>query len=140
MSLRLMWRLRMSRRESRALVLLALYESDTAQREALTVLQRHLDEGSYGDKVREYAEELIRGVVAKSQQLDDAISKHATEYPVDQLAAIDRNILRIAIYESMHGDLPPKAAINEAVVLAKDYGSDTCARFVNGVLGAALSQ
>jgi transcription antitermination protein NusB len=129
----------MSRRESRALVLLALYEADTAQRDALPVLQRHLDEGSYGDKVRDYAVELIRGVDAKKKQLDDEITKHATEYPVDQLAAIDRSILRIAIYEAMHGDLPKKAAINEAVILAKDYGSDTSARFINGVLGAALS-
>ncbi len=129
----------MSRRESRALVLLALYEADTAQRDALPVLQRHLDEGSYGDKVRDYAVELICGVDAKKKQLDDEITKHATEYPVDQLAAIDRSILRIAIYEAMHGDLPKKAAINEAVILAKDYGSDTSARFINGVLGAALS-
>jgi transcription antitermination protein NusB len=134
-----MWRLRMSRFEARALALQALYESDTARHEPLTVLTRHLDEGLYGDKVREYAETIVSGVAARISQLDDEIARHATEYPVDSLAAIDRNILRIAIFETRHGDVPKKASINEAVELAKAFGSDTSARFVNGVLAAVLS-
>jgi transcription antitermination protein NusB len=134
-----MWRLRMSRHDARALALQVLYEADTAQHAASEVLERHLLEGSYGDKVRSYAESIIDGVVAKQGQLDDTIGKHAIEYPVAQLSPIDRNILRIALYEVQCADVPGKVAINEAVELAKEFGSDTSARFVNGVLGAAIS-
>jgi transcription antitermination protein NusB len=129
----------MSRHEARALALLALYESDSARHEPMTVLKRHLDEGSYGDKVRGYAEAVVSGVIAQIQQLDDEIARHATAYPVNSLAPIDRNILRIAIFEVRQNDLPHKVTINEAVVLAKQFGSDTSARFINGVLAAVLS-
>ena len=118
---------------------MVLYEADAAHHAAGDVLKRHLEEGSYGDHVRQYAESLVDGVMSKIQQLDDVIGKHATEYPVAQLSPIDRNILRLALFEARHGGVPAKAAINEAVELAKEFGSDTSARFVNGVLGAAIS-
>jgi N utilization substance protein B len=129
----------MSRRDARALALQVLYEVDTAYHHAADVLKRHLDDLEYGDKVRDYAEILISGVLANYRLLDSAIGANAPEYPVDQLAPIDRNILRIALFEARVSDVPTKVAINEAVELAKEFGSDTSARFVNGVLGAALS-
>jgi N utilization substance protein B len=129
----------MSRYEARALALQVLYESDAAHREPMTVLHRHLDEGLYGDKVRDYSETVVSGVAARMSQLDDEIARYATEYPVDSLAAIDRNILRIAIFETRYGDVPKRASINEAVELAKLFGSETSPRFVNGVLAAVLS-
>ena len=72
-------------------------------------------------------------------QLDDVIGTHALEYPVARLAPVDRTILRIALFEAQSGDVPGRVIVNEAVELAKEYGSDTSARFVNGVLGAAIS-
>lgn len=129
----------MSRHDARSLALIVLYEADAAHHAAGDVLQRHLAEESYGDHVRQYAQSLVEGIVSKTKQLDDIIGKHATEYPVAQLSPIDRNILRLALYEATHGDVPAKAAINEAVELAKEFGSEGSARFVNGVLGAAIS-
>lgn len=87
----------------------------------------------------EFAERLIHGVVAYQDKMDTLIARYAPEWPLDQMAVIDRNILRIAIYElSGATGTPPKVAINEAVDLAKLFGSDNSSRFVNGVLGAAV--
>lgn len=121
------------------LALQVLYEADTTQHGAGEVLGRHLLEGTYGDTVRDYARALIVGVKTNSVQLDDVIGTHALEYPVAQLAPVDRTILRIALFEAQSGDVPGRVIVNEAVELAKEYGSDTSARFVNGVLGAAIS-
>lgn len=84
----------------------------------------------------EFAERLIHGVVAYQDKMDTLIARYAPEWPLDQMAVIDRNILRIAIYEFLVTDeTPVKVAINEAVELAKVYGSDSAPRFINGVLG-----
>ncbi len=120
------------------LALQVLYEADTTQHGAGEVLGRHLSEGTYGDKVREYARTLIVGVTTNLQRLDDVIGAHALEYPVAQLAPVDRTILRIALFEARAGDVPGRVIVNEAVELAKEFGSDTSARFVNGVLGASI--
>jgi N utilization substance protein B len=88
----------------------------------------------------EFVRTLVRGVLNNQAELDQLISKFAPEYPVDQLAIVDRNVLRLAFYELKSlGDVPVKVAINEAVELAKLYGSDSAPRFVNGVLGAFLA-
>ena len=129
----------MSRHDSRVLALQALYESDATGHNADEALARHLSEGSYGDKVREHAVDVVDGVARNRQSLDDVIGRFATEYAVDQLSAIDRNILRMALYESSHVEVPLRVLVNEAVELAKEFGSDGSARFVNGVLGAALT-
>lgn len=121
------------------LALQVLYESDTAQRDAGVVLSRHFQEGQLADGLGDYASQLVSGVVTERTGLDKLISNLAPDFPVAQLAAIDRNILRIALWEMRFGDVPVKAAINEAVDLAKDFGSETSARFINGVLGAAAS-
>lgn len=129
----------MSRHEARVLALQVLYEADMARHPAGEVLSRHFSEAERAESVRKYAAELVSGVVAHRAALDEKISSLATEFPPDQLAAIDRNILRIALYELECGDVPIKVAINEAVDIAKEFGSEASSRFVNGVLGAATS-
>jgi len=129
----------MSRHDARVLALQVLYEADTACHPAGEVLSRHLAEVERTEAVRNYARELVNGVVSELNSLDRKISALAPEFPAEQLAAIDRNILRIALYEMQCGEVPLKVAISEAVNLAKEFGSETSFRFVNGVLGAAAS-
>jgi N utilization substance protein B len=129
----------MSRHEARVLALQVLYEADTAQHEAGVILSRHFQEAQPAETLRSYASQLVSGVVTERAGLDKLISALAPDFPVGQLAAIDRNVLRIALWEMRFGEVPVKAAINEAVDLAKDFGSDTSARFINGVLGAAAT-
>jgi N utilization substance protein B len=88
----------------------------------------------------EYAGELVHGVLAHRSDIDAVIQERAASWPLSQMSAIDRNVLRIGLYESRYGNakVPIKAAINEAVELAKLFGSETSAKFVNGVLGRAV--
>jgi len=84
-----------------------------------------------------FVKNLIKGVVANLKEIDGMIIKYATEWPLDQITIVDRNILRIGIYElSLAGDIPPKVAINEAIEIAKTFGGESSGKFVNGVLGA----
>ncbi|MCX7840722.1 MAG: transcription antitermination factor NusB [Anaerolineae bacterium] len=128
------------RRRARALALQALYEIDSTGHSSDRVLNHLLeDDKKLPAEGVTFAIELVNGVLAYSQQLDTIIQKHAPEWPVEQLAIVDRNILRMALYELQHiDDVPIKVAVNEAVELAKTFGSDTSPRFVNGVLGAFL--
>ena len=89
-----------------------------------------------------YLRWLVAGVITNRSELDAMIAHYAPEWPVDQLAIIDRNVLRLALFEiGAHGvDAPAKVVINEAVELAKRFGSDNSPRFVNGVLGSALNE
>ena len=87
----------------------------------------------------DFADALARGVTDSRSELDQYIQRHAPAWHVDQLPLVDRNILRIALYELLHSpEVPRKTAINEAVELAKIFGSDSSARFVNGVLGSVM--
>jgi N utilization substance protein B len=125
------------RRRSRILALQALYEIDTTHHPAGTVLDQRLAEDPLPDDGEAFARELITGVMKHQAELDELIQRYAPEWPVDQMAVVDRNVLRIAIYEfSISRATPIKVAINEAVELAKLFGSDSAPRFVNGVLGA----
>lgn len=127
------------RRQARAIVLQALFEIDSAGHDPMRVLNYLVENESLPEEGAAFARLLVKGVVEHRPQLDAIISKHAPEFPVDQLAIVDRNILRIALFELQHNDdVPVKVAINEAVELAKVFGSDTAPRFVNGVLGAFL--
>jgi N utilization substance protein B len=126
------------RREARILALLVLYESDTAQHPAGQVLQRHLlESASASDEIREYTSQLVSGVVTNMDVLNTVLGECAPEFPIEQIAPIDRNILRIALYEIKANLVPPKVAINEAIEISKEFGSESTPRFVNGVLGAA---
>lgn len=83
-----------------------------------------------------FVEGLVSGVVSKVSEIDKHIVKYATEWPLDQITAIDRNILRLGIYELLYTDIPPRVAINESIEIAKSFGGDSSGKFVNGVLGA----
>jgi N utilization substance protein B len=95
-----------------------------------------------GPETGVYLRWLVSGVTTNRQELDRIITKYAPEWPVDQLAIIDRNVLRLALFElgSRTSDAPAKVVINEAVELAKRFGSDNSPRFINGVLGSALDE
>ncbi|MFZ5880197.1 MAG: transcription antitermination factor NusB [Chloroflexota bacterium] len=126
-----------SRTRARSLALQVLYEVDLAQHAAADVYKLRLEDTPLTDELAEFARRIIFGVLPNAQSLDHAIEKYAPEWPFDQIAAIDRNILRMACWEfAVFRETPVKVAINEAVELAKMYGSDSTARFVNGVLGS----
>jgi N utilization substance protein B len=125
------------RRKARVAVLQALYEADVSKHDASAALERHVVNERLTDEQAAFARELLAGVLEHRAALDDVIGQAATQWPVDQLSAIDRNVLRLAIREIlMNNGAPIRAAINEAVELAKTYGSDSSPRFVNGVLGS----
>jgi transcription antitermination protein NusB len=127
------------RRLAREMALQVLYEIDLVGHAAATVLfERFGVETEPNARVEEYARTLVQGILAVEAQLDTYIQSHAPEWPLDQVAVIDRNVLRIALYEFAVGGVPVKVAINEAVELAKEYGADSSPRFVNGVLGALV--
>jgi N utilization substance protein B len=125
------------RTRARSLALQVLYEVDIANHPPGEIYKLRLEENPLPDDVAEFARQIIFGVLPITQTLDHLIAKYAPEWPLDQIAAIDRNILRMALWEfAVYGETPLKVAINEAVELAKLFGSDSAPRFVNGVLGA----
>jgi len=125
-----------TRRRARRVTLETLYEYDIADHPPGEVLERRLQENPMEKTGVEFASRLIQGVIKHQDEMDTLIAKYAPEWPLDQMAVIDRNILRIAIFEFLiDGETPVKVAINEAVELAKTYGSDSAPRFINGVLG-----
>jgi transcription antitermination protein NusB len=125
-----------SRRQARVAAMQALYEADTSRHEALGALTRLSEEEHLTEAQASFARALVEAVIERREEIDDVIARAAPQWPVDQISAIDRNILRLAIGEIlMNNGAPLKAAINEAVELAKSFGSDNSARFVNGVLG-----
>lgn len=129
-----------TRSRARGVALQVLYEMDIANNHLPgDVLTARLEEAPLPDDLAEFARQLIFGVLPLTQDLDQLIARYAPEWPLDQIAAIDRNILRIAFWEfAVSRQTPVKVAINEAVELAKLYGSDSAPRFVNGVLGTLV--
>lgn len=129
------------RHRARALALQALFEIDCTGHQPTLVLETRLEENPLPDPGEGFTRGLVQGVQACREELDRLIHVYAPEWPVDQIAIVDRNILRIAIYEILFGDdTPTKVAINEAVELAKEFGSDSSGRFVNGVLGSLVAR
>jgi len=125
------------RTRARSLALQVLYEVDVASHPPGDIYKLRLEETPMSDELSEFARQLIFGVLPLTTTLDKIIAKYAPEWPLDQIAAIDRNILRMALWElAVSHDTPIKVAINEAVELAKQFGSDSAPRFINGVLGA----
>ncbi len=125
------------RTRARSLALQVLYEVDIANHPPGEIFKLRLEETPLPDDLAEFARQIIFGILPMTSTLDHLIAKYAPEWPLDQIAAIDRNILRMALWEfAVYRETPLKVAINEAVELAKLYGSDSAPRFVNGVLGA----
>ncbi len=100
-----------------------------------------LEEQPIPDDLRAFAYKLVNGVLANKARMDRIIQEHAPEWPLSQMAIVDRNILRLAIYEfAILEETPLKVVVNEAVELAKEFGSDNASRFINGVLGAVAAR
>lgn len=134
-----------TRQLARSVVLQSLYEWDFyAKKEDLAaVLERNLAEFAPGIDEPDFAWRLMKGVIDHLDELDKIIEKAAPEWPIEQIAIIDRNALRIGLYELLHAnpeEVPPKVAINEAIEIAKNYGGPNSGKFINGVLGTVYKQ
>ena len=130
-----------SRTRARSIALQALYEIDVTGHPTGIVLEERIQEGELDAELGEFSRQIVVGVAPLFETLDRFIAEHAPEWPMEQVAAIDRNILRMALWEfAVYGGTPIKVAINEAVELAKTYGSDSTPRFVNGVLGSLAAR
>ena len=141
----------LDRRLGRALAFQSLYEMDLGHHQPSQVLERLAESfaeaagtSPYPAEIvhaaTRYAQGLVRGVLANREAIDGLIQQRAPLWPLAQMSAVDRNVLRIGLYESLYGNatVPLRTAINEAVELAKLFGSETSAKFVNGVLGRAV--
>lgn len=142
-----------SRHIARSIVLQSLYELDFNSARGRDGKEKNLDidkviernKQEFGAGIDEdgFINDLAHGVLEHQLQIDDIIIKSAPEWPLNQITIVDRNVLRIGIYELLFGDkeqVPPKVAINEAIELAKGYGGDSSGRFVNGVLGTIFRE
>ena len=126
-----------ARRKARALALQALYEVDSAGHDPEGVITRFLAEEGLSKENAAFARELVSGVTQNKEKIDRSIQSFAPAWPIEQLAIIDRNVLRLAIFEILlDNKVPVKVAINEAIELAKAFGSENSPKFVNGVLGS----
>ena len=118
-----------------------LYELDSSEHNLETVLSTYHDDIALPKTARTFSRNLVAGVLAHREEIDKIIETFAPSWPVHQMATVDRNILRIAIYEIRFGGrTPPKVAINEAVESAKIFGADGTPKFVNGVLGSVMEE
>lgn len=135
-----------NRHLARSVVLQTLFEWDTTQTDESVVqdiLARNIDEFGGEDSDRPFMEALLSGVISKKDDLDLVITKAAPDWPIEKIAPVDRNILRIGLFELLFADraqVPAKVAINEAIELAKIFGGESSGRFVNGVLGAVYKE
>lgn len=129
-----------NRHLARSIAMQALFEWDFRGQPAdslPTIMDRDLKEFGPGLEETEFAKKIIEDVCANMKDIDAIITHHAPQWPIDQITIIDRNVLRIGIYElKFNNQVPPKVAINEAIELAKNFGGPSSGRFVNGVLGA----
>ncbi|RJQ28994.1 transcription antitermination factor NusB [Candidatus Parcubacteria bacterium] len=129
----------------RTVLLQSLYEWDFyREKKSLTeILDRNLQEFAPGIDEPEFAWRILKGIVDHRKDIDATIVRAAPDWPLDKIAVIDRNILRIGLYELLYadpGEVPPKVAINEAIEVAKNYGGPNSARFINGVLGTVYRE
>lgn len=138
-----------NRHLSRSIVMQTLYEWDFNSSTSFTtngandkkieeILERNINEFAPGLEDDKFVRDLIKGILGNRGKIDEIIAKTAPEWPLEQINLIDRNVLRLGIYELLFGkreEVPPKVAINEAIELAKSFGGETSGKFINGVLG-----
>ncbi len=135
-----------NRHLSRSIVMQSLYEWDFKKRDSgqlEQVIERNLKEYGPGLENTEFIWKLVRGVIKYLPKIDKIIEKSAPEWPLEQITIIDRNVLRIGLYELLFGnrqEVPPKVAINEAIELAKSFGGESSGKFINGVLGTVYRE
>lgn len=126
-----------ARHKAREIALQVLYEIDAVGHKPEDAMKQILSRIEVSPEVAEFSFELVNGTVQNREQLDQNIKDFAPAWPIDQISLIDRNILRLAIFEILHDNkIPVKVVINEAVELAKTFGSNNSSRFINGVLGS----
>lgn len=134
-----------TRQLARSVVLQSLYEWDfyNKKEDLAVIVERNLNEFAPGIDEPDFAWRLVKGVIEHLEDLDKVITKSAPDWPLAQIAIIDRNALRIGLYELLYADreeVPPKVAINEAIEIAKNYGGPNSGKFINGVLGTIYKQ
>lgn len=135
-----------SRHLSRSVAMQSLYEWDFKGRNTALleeIISRNIQEFASGVEDTNFIHVLINGVIEHLSQLDAIIEKAAPQWPLDQIAIVDRNVLRLGLYELLFGnrdEVPPKVAINEAIELAKSFGGESSGKFVNGVLGTVYRE
>jgi len=129
----------------RSVVLQSLYEWDffDKKEDFVKILERDLKEFAPGIDEPEFAWRIAKGIIENLSEIDKIVEKAAPQWPLNQIPIIDRNILRIGLYELLFADkeeVPPKVAINEAIELAKSYGGENSSKFINGVLGTIYKE
>ncbi|NLE96116.1 MAG: transcription antitermination factor NusB [Dehalococcoidia bacterium] len=130
-----------SRRRARGIALQVLYELDCTSHKSEEVLARLAYDDTVDEDAFAFVTSLVEGVQTYRKQIDSIIEEHARAFPVDQMAPIDRTVLRIGVYELVFArEVPVKVSINEAVELAKTFGGDATPRLVNGVLGSVVAE
>lgn len=135
-----------NRHLARSIVLKSLYEwdfNDEKKRNIEEIVADNIKEFAPKLKGDEFVEQLIKGILKKQEIIDPIIEKCAPEWPLAQITIVDRNVLRLGVYELMFGnyeEVPPKVAINEAIELAKAYGGESSGKFINGVLGTVYRE
>jgi len=135
-----------NRHLSRSIAMQSLYEWDFKSRNSVLlkrIVKRNIEEFGPGLKDADFIWQLVDGVIENIAKLDKIIAKSAPEWPVDQITIVDRNVLRVGLFELLFGnrdEVPPKVAINEAIELAKTFGGESSGRFINGVLGTVYRE
>ncbi|MCX6744273.1 MAG: transcription antitermination factor NusB [Candidatus Parcubacteria bacterium] len=133
-----------NRHLSRTIAMQTLYEwdfNDQKQKNLDELLSHNLAEFAPGFNDEGFAQRLVSGVLENHRAIDELIKKYATEWPLEQITIVDRNILRIGVFElKFDPDIPSKVAINEAIEVAKTFGGESSGKFVNGVLGAIYKE
>jgi N utilization substance protein B len=130
-----------NRHLSRSIAMQSLYEWDFGGKDTgkfNEIVERNIKEFGPGLDSADFIKKLVEGVIKNLPKLDKIISKSAPEWPIEQITVVDRNILRLGLYELLFGEraeVPPKVAINEAIELAKSFGGESSGKFINGVLG-----
>lgn len=129
------------RRKARIVAVQVLYELDCTEHKAEKALAHLAMEKALPQEVLSFSEQLIQGVLHNKSKLDDLIEHFAPAFPVEQMSVVDRNVLRLAIFEILFdNNTPLKVAINEAIELAKAFGSNSSPRLINGVLGSIVTK
>ena len=135
-----------SRHLSRSIVMQSLYEWDfygQKDKNLKKIVERNIKEFGPGLEEVDFIWDLIKGITSHLSQLNKVIEKAAPEWPLDKITIVDRNVLRIGLYELLYEDkeeVPPKVAINEAIELAKNFGGESSGKFINGVLGTIYKE
>ncbi len=128
------------RRKARITALQALYELNCTKHKGEEALAHLAAEKTLSQEVLSFSEELVQGVIQNKSKLDELVEHFAPAFPIEQMPIIDRNILRLAIFEILFNTTPVKVVINEAVEIAKNFGSDSSPRLINGVLGSIAAE